>query len=101
LSIPQSYVDQIFALTKQYNITLTQREQHILGLSYNRHNQIILHLPEDMIAEKVDGDLFCKSVEKKDCYRIIDGKYHQIVTFDMLGFVNNGLKVVRVKLKKL
>ncbi|MBP7007814.1 hypothetical protein KBB05_03730 [Patescibacteria group bacterium] len=30
LSIPQSIIDQIFALTKQYEIELTPREQHIL-----------------------------------------------------------------------
>lgn len=101
LNIPQSYFDQIYGLTKQFSIDLTQREKHILGMSYNRHNQIMLHLPEDMVVERVDGDIFCKSASKNDCYKIWDGKHHQIVTFDMLWFVNNGLKVVRVRMRKI
>jgi hypothetical protein len=54
-----------------------------------------------MVVERVDGDIFCKSTSKNDCYKIWDGKHHQIVTFDMLWFVNNGLKVVRVRMRKI
>lgn len=113
LNVPQTYLDQIYGLTKQFAIELTPRETHILWLSYNWHNQIILHLPEDMIFDGIDGEIFCKSlaatkstwtlssIPKDRCYKVLEWKYNQIVSFDMIWFSNNDLRVVRVRLKKI
>lgn len=113
LSVPQRYLDQIFSLTKQYEIELTPREQHILGLSYNRHNQLIVHLPSNLLFESIDGSVFCKNqntlswalssspvkTTPSSCFTLINSKYNQILSFDMVGFGNNVLKVVRVRLR--
>lgn len=112
LSIPQSIIDQIFALTKQYEIELTPREQHILWLSYNRHNQLILTLPDSLVFESIDGSIFCKNqptasgslvsvvnTKPSSCYTLIDGKHYQTLSFDMMWFGNNVLKVVRVRFR--
>lgn len=102
LLIPQSYIDTIFSLTRTYNIELTKREQHILWLSANWHNQIIVHLPSDVIVESIDGDLFCsQQLMQKPCYRVLDARDHQVLTFDLMWFGSNILKVVKVRLKKL
>lgn len=105
LTVPQTYVDQLFGLSKQYNIELTQREQHILWLSFNRQNQIIVHLPEFLQFVDLDGHLFCGNESwignDKKCYKVIDGKHNQVVTFDVITFGNDVLKVVRMKVKKV
>jgi hypothetical protein len=106
LNVPQTYKDQIFSLTEQYDIELTQREQHILWLSYNRQNQIIVHLPSWLAFQDLDGEVFCgndeaKGKEKGKCYKVIEWKHNQIVTFDVLTFGNNVLRVVRMKVKKV
>ncbi len=94
LSVPQSYIDQVYGLTKEYDIELTQRETHILWLSYNRHNQLIIRLPERLQFTSIDGDYF------KD-YKLVNMKHRQIVSFELLSFGNDVLKVVRMKVKKL
>lgn len=107
LNVSQSYIDQIFGLTKQYDIEITQREQHILGLSFNRHNQVIVHLPNFLEFQSLEWDLFCKNQDTKNnqkdqtCYTIVDWKFSQTIGFDVLGFGNNSFKVVRMKVKKL
>lgn len=98
LSIPQTYNDQIFWLTKQYDIELTAREQHILGLSYNWHNQVIVNLPENLEFVGLEGSFYAKNPSVP--YQIIDGLENQIVTFDVMWFINNGLTVVKMKVKK-
>ncbi len=106
LSIPQSYNDQIFWLTKQYDIVLTPREQHILGLSYNWRNQAIVNLPENLEFVALEGSYYNKnntvtgSKSPIPSYQVIDGPENQIVTFDVMWFTNNALSVVRMKVKK-
>ncbi|MFA7284735.1 MAG: DUF4012 domain-containing protein [Candidatus Absconditabacterales bacterium] len=111
MSIPQTYIDQIYGLTKQYSIELTQRETHILGLSYNWHNQIIVRLPERLQFVSLDGDYlknqplssgFNNKLKNTNPEFIVSNmKYRQVVSFEVLSFGNDILKVIRLRVKKI
>jgi Protein of unknown function (DUF4012) len=56
LSIPQQYIRTITQLQKQYNISLTSRERHILGIDPLFEYRSVLFAGTGIILDKVSGD---------------------------------------------
>lgn len=56
LSIPDDYITHIAKLEKQYDITLTEREQHILALDPERHTRAIVYYPKNIAITWISGD---------------------------------------------
>jgi len=58
LEIPENYREFIGALEEKYEITLWEREQHILALDPERHTRAIAYYPKNITIESISGDSY-------------------------------------------
>lgn len=58
LQVPPRYNVLIDALKQKYLIELTDREQHILGLSYERATRGVVYAPKHMLLSGLSGTLY-------------------------------------------
>lgn len=57
LSVPQTYVSYMAELEKRYNITLWQRERHILGLEPDRATRGVVYFPPQAVITSITWTL--------------------------------------------
>lgn len=108
INIPDTYIQQIQNLVSYYGINLAPREMHILWLSYNRTNRVIIWMWKHITPLTVEWWVSATTgtndfgIEKswfgaRDIQEA-DLWYANIITFKLSSVGNNIFKVVKVRL---
>ncbi len=108
INVPDSYIQKIQSLVSYYGIWLTAREIHILWLSYNRSNRVIIwmwdHIQAGSVEWWVPSSTGSTDFGTEDSIfwvrdlRYADLNYANVATFTLGSIWNNIFKVVKIQL---